>query len=158
MCVLKIFSESTSFKPYSTTTTLPVYSAHDANEIRRKSTGETFGVYRISFDVSAEDWDNFPGQVHDAIGFLTRHASAVRSLIDAHPVSEAFLDFPLWSRLEGDVVSQFDRLSAELIALCAQAGIGIEMSVYDRAAFQALGTEPSQNALPNTSLERTREG
>ena len=115
-------------------------------------------MYRISFDVSEEDWDNFPGQVHDAIDFLTLYSSAIKSLIDSHPVSEAFLDFPLWSRLEGNVVNQNDRLSPELLALCAQAGIGIEMSLYDRAAFQALGDRPSQDAMPNTSFERTREG
>jgi hypothetical protein len=158
MCVLKIISESTSFRPYAATTTLPIFSTHDANEIRRKSTGETFGVYRISFDVSEKDWDDFPGQVRDAIGFLTQHASAIRSLVESHPVSDAFLDFPLWSRLDGNIINQNDRLPSELIALCTQAGIGIEMSLYDRAAFQRLEDQPPQVAMPNTSFERTREG
>jgi hypothetical protein len=157
MCILKIFSESASFRPYAATTSLPVYSIHDANEIRRKKTGETYGVYRISFDVSGRDWDDFPGQVLDAIVFLTQHASAIRCLIESHPVSEACLDFPLWSRLDGNIINQNDHLSAELIALCAQAGIGIEMSHYDRAAFQATDIQAPQNTMPNTSLERTRD-
>jgi hypothetical protein len=136
MCVLKIFSDTASFKAYAESVRLPVYSAYDADDVRRKRTGETYGVYRISFDVSDREWDDFPGQVQDAVAFLRAHATVVRQLIESHPVSGAYLDFPLWSRLDGNVVNQNDHLPRELIRLCAEAGIGIEMALYARDAFR----------------------
>lgn len=140
MCFLKLFSDTASFKDYAAETELPVFGVHDAQDIRRRKTGETFGTHRISFTVSACEWDDFDGQVRDAIVFLGHHASEIRRLVTAHPVSEAYLDFPLWSRLEGELASQSDSLPRELIALCAAAGIGVVMSTYARAAFSPDGS------------------
>lgn len=136
MCILKVFSDTESFKAYAACSPLPVYSVHDASDIRRTRTGEPYGVFRISFDVSDRDWDDFPGQVQDAIAFLTQHAAAIRALIDSHNVSDAFLDFPIWSRLDGHFVNQNDSLPRQLISLCALAGLGIEMAQYARDAFE----------------------
>jgi len=140
MCFLKLFSATSSFKDYAAETELPVYAVHDAQDIRRKKTGETFGTNRISFTVSTCEWDDFEGQVRDAIAFLGQHAAEIRRLVESHPVSEAYLDFPLWSRLDGEFVNQSDLLPRELIALCAAAGIGVEMSLYARSAFTQDGT------------------
>ena len=136
MCILKVFSNTDSFKTYAARSPLPVYSVHDATDIRRARTGEPYGVFRISFDVSDRDWDDFPGQVQDAIAFLTQHASAIRALIASHNVSDAVLDFPIWSRLDGRIVNQNDSLPPQLISLCASAGLGIEMAQYARDAFE----------------------
>jgi hypothetical protein len=136
MCLLKIFSDTASFKAYAEKARLPVYSVHDAGDIRRHRTGEAYGVYRISFDVSDREWDDVQGQVQDAIRFLRAHAPVVRQLIDSHPVSDAYLDFPIWSRLDANIVNQNDHLPRELIRLCAEAGIGIEIALYARDAFR----------------------
>ena len=71
---------------------------------------------------------------------FARYAAEIRRLVESHPVSEAYLDFPLWSRLDGEFVNQSDLLPRELIALCAAAGIGVEMSLYARSAFTQDGT------------------
>lgn len=141
MCILKIFSDTDSFKPYAVRTSIPVYSVADADDIRQKRTGRQHGVYRISFDVSGREWDDFPGQMTDAIAFLTQHGDAIRALINAHSISSAYLDFPLWSRLDGNIVNQNDHLPVELISQCALAGLGIELAIYHREAFQE--TPPS---------------
>lgn len=137
MCILKIFSETDSFKAFAERSTVPVYSVHDATDVKNPRTNKTHGIFRISFDVSECDWDNFPGQVEDAIAFLSRHAHSIRELVDSHKISDAFLDFPIWSRLDGNIVNQNDRLPRELISLCAMAGIGIEMAQYSRDDSQA---------------------
>jgi hypothetical protein len=142
MCILKVLSDTDSFKPYAARTSLPVYSVRDANEIRRPSTGMVYGVNRISFDVSVREWDDFPGQVEDAVAFLTQHAVAIRALIESHNVTEAYLDFPLWSRLNDNIVNQNDHLPRELICLCADVGLGIEMGLYQRNAFER-GPDPA---------------
>ncbi len=76
--------------------------------------------------------DDFPGQVEDAIAFLSLHAISIRELVNSHNVSDAFLDFPIWSRLYGNIANQNDRLPRELISLCASAGIGVEMALHSR--------------------------
>ena len=137
MCILRNFSETNSFKAFAERSKLPVYSVHDATDVKNTRTNKTHGVFRISFDVSECEWDDFPGQVEDAIVFLSLHASSIRELVESHNVSDAFLDFPILSRLDGNIVNQIDRLPRELISLCARANIGIEMSQYSRDDIQA---------------------
>jgi hypothetical protein len=132
MCILKIFSETDSFKAFAECSPIPVYSVHDATDIKDTRKNKTHGVFRISFDVSDCEWDDLPGQVEDAIAFLSLHAISIRKLVDSHNVSDAFLDFPIWSRLDENIVNQNDRLPRQLISLCARAGIGVEMALYSR--------------------------
>lgn len=132
MCILRIFSETDSFKAFAERSTIPVFSVHDATDKVSSRTNKSHGVFRISFNVSDCEWDNFLGQVEDAIEFLSLHSNSIRELVDSHNVSDAYLDFPIWSRLHGNVVSQNDRLPYELISRCALAGIGVEIAMYSR--------------------------
>lgn len=52
MCFLKLFSDTASFKAYAADSDLPLFGVHDAQDIRRRTTGETFGTHRISLIVS----------------------------------------------------------------------------------------------------------
>ena len=72
MFILKIYSDSHSFAAFAAITSIPIYSTWVKGDVRRRSTGETHTSNRISFDISGRDWDDFPGQVADAIAFLQR--------------------------------------------------------------------------------------
>ena len=135
MCVLKIHSDTTSFQVYYESTDLPVISCHVKGQVRRKSTGELHQSHQIAISVSDKDWDNFEGQVEDAIAFLADHESELRELIASHDASESYLDFPLYSRLRGDIVNQNDHLPRQLIGLAGRLGLGIEMAIYDKGAL-----------------------
>ena len=136
MCVLKVYSKKKSFGAFAVNCSIPVYSVKEAGEVRRKSTGELYQEYRISFDVSGRDWDEFPGQVEDAIAFLDKHQKELVELLSTHPISEAYLDFPLWSRLYENIVNQNDHLPSRLVVACGGLGLGIEMALYSRDAFE----------------------
>ena len=133
MCVLKVYSDTDSFKSFEKTTKIPVYSSYDKGESKGKSQVRT--DYRISFDVSEKEWDDFEGQVEDTIFFLTQHFDDLEQLFKTHSITTAYLDFPLYSRLYDDIVNQNDHLPKELIQLAGKLSLGIEMAIYSKDAF-----------------------
>ena len=133
MCVLKVYSDTDSFKSFEKTTKIPVYSSYDKGESKGKSQVRT--DYKISFDVSEKEWDDFEGQVEDTIFFLTQHFDELEKFFKTHSITTAYLDFPLYSRLYGDIVNQNDHLPKELIQLAGKLSLGIEMAIYSKDAF-----------------------
>jgi hypothetical protein len=131
MCFLKMFSDNKSFKIFTTSTSIPVFSVFDKGEYRKKSSKEPFPHNQISIDVSDKDFDEFKGQVSDAIVFLQTHFDDLNLLISTNEVTHAYLDFPLYSRLTSDIVNQNDHLPKELIVLAGKLNLGIEMSIYE---------------------------
>ncbi len=134
MCLLKIYSDTDSFKLFKKTTKIPVYSIHEKGENDRKK--QVYIDYRISFDVSDKEWDDFEGQVKDSILFLTKYNDDLERLFENYNINTAYLDFPLYSRLDGNIVNQNDHLPKELIALAGKLSLGIEMAIYSKAAFE----------------------
>jgi len=131
MCFLKMFSDNKSFKPFAASTSIPIFSVFDKGEFRRKSSKEPFPQHQISIDVSDKDFDEFNGQVSDAIAFLEAHFDELSLLISTNEVTDAYLDFPLYSRLTSDIVNQNDHLPKELIILAGKLSLGIEMAIYE---------------------------
>lgn len=138
MCVLKIYSEKESFKAYAENTNLPVYSTYEKGDYKNKLKNVLRTEYRISFDVSDREWDDLEGQIEDTILFLEKHFDELKELMTAHSISEAYLDFPLYSRLDENIVNQNDRLPAKLISLAGKLSLGIEMAIYSRNTFDGI--------------------
>ncbi|MEY4483667.1 MAG: hypothetical protein RL693_1119 [Verrucomicrobiota bacterium] len=147
MCVLKIYSQTTSFKDNAALKRLPVYSIHEKGDVRRKRTGELHDKYRVSLDVSDAEWDELSLQTADAVEFLSTNRKALSDLLRCSDDTEAFLDFPLWSRLSGEIVNQNDHIPKKLIALAGELGLGIEMSIYAQDAFDGLGESAPETTL-----------
>jgi len=134
MCVLKLFSDTTSFKSFAEFTAMPVYSCMEKGDLSGK-TGTVRKKHRISFDVSQKEWDDIQGQIEDAIAFLAKWEAELIALITSHDATDAYLDFPLYSRLNGNIVNQNDHLPKALVVLAGRIGLGIEMALYDKSAF-----------------------
>ncbi len=132
MCILKIYSDTKSFQTYSESTALPIVSCQVKGEVRSRSTGEPYRSNRISISISDKDWDDFKGQVADAIAFLTNHESELAHILASHEATDAYLDFPLYSRLDGDIVNQNDQLPRDLIVVAGRLGLAIELAIYQK--------------------------
>ena len=130
MCVLKVYSKTSSFKEFANTTNIPVFSVFDKGEYRNKRKTRMCKEFVISLDVSSKDWDEFPNQVSDAIEFLNKHFAELEKLLFNHDIDEAYLDFPLNSRLNDEIANQNDHLPKELISLAGKLNLGIEMAIY----------------------------
>ncbi|MBK8792862.1 MAG: hypothetical protein IPN59_06810 [Holophaga sp.] len=111
---------------------MPVFSCFDKGDVFNPKRGTTYDENRISFDVSDKDWDDFPGQVEDAIAFLSKWESELTELNTKFSPEEMILDFPLYSRLDGNIINQNDYLPKELITLAGRLGLCIGMSIYDK--------------------------
>ena len=133
MCLLKVYSDTKSFKSFEKTTRVPVYSIYEKGD--RQAKRKVHKDFKISFDISEKDWDDFEGQVQDAIIFLTKYRKDLKTLFKTHKVTTAYLDFPIYSRLQGDIVNQNDSLPKELILIAGKLSLGIEMSIYSKDAF-----------------------
>ena len=135
MCVLKVYSDTNSFKSFAKTTKIPVYSSYDKGEQQGNGEGPVRTDYKISFDISDKDWDDFEGQIKDTILFLTKYYDDLDQLFKTHNITTAYLDFSIYSRLYGDIVNQNDHLPKELIAIAGKLSLGIEMAIYTKYAF-----------------------
>ena len=133
MCFLKLFNEEKSFKDLSGNCSIPIYSIFDKGE--RRNRHSNFNEYKITFDVSDEEWSNFPAQTEDAIRFLEKYYSELEDIILKYKVEDAYLDFPIYSRLSEEIVNQNDHLPKELITLAGRLGLGIEMAIYSETAI-----------------------
>jgi len=132
MCVLHAFSDSKSFKGFAKTTAIPLYSCLDKGEVLNPKSRALARENRISFDVSEKDWDDFPGQVADAIAFLTKWETDLSKLITDFEPEDVTLDFPLYSRLNDRIINQNDYLPKELVILAGRLGLCIGMSIYQQ--------------------------
>jgi len=135
MCVLQVHSEVESFKEFAKMTTIPVYSTYEKGDYRNKAKNLKRTDYRISFDVSDKEWDNLEGQIADVILFLKKYFNELEYLLLNHNISSADLDFPIYSRLNENIVNQNDNLPSELIILAGKLSLGIVISTYSRDAF-----------------------
>lgn len=135
MCVLKVYSDNDSFKEFAETTSIPVYSMYEKGDCKSKLKEVVRTDYRISFDVSDREWDDIEGQIEEAILFIEKNFDELMVLMSTHSISKAYLDFPLYSRLDENIVNQNDHIPAKLIGLAGKLSLGIEMSIYSRNAF-----------------------
>lgn len=81
------------------------------------------------FDVSASDFDDFTGQINDAIAFLRSQAAEIRLMMN-EPSADGVLDFAIEWR---DVAAQFDTFPAELVREASNLGLALEVSHYPAA-------------------------
>ncbi len=128
MCVLKVYSDTDSFKEYANNTDMPVSSCLDkAEAITPRQLCEK---HRIVFNVSDREWNEFNEQVNDAISFLEKYNTELKKLFSTHSISDAYLDFPLRSKLDGNIAVQNEYIPRELTKLTGKLNIGICMAVY----------------------------
>lgn len=137
MCILKVYSDTESFAAFAETTTIPVFSKYEKGDTKNKVRNFKRNDYRISFDVSDKDWDKLNDQIKDAIYFLDKYFDELRSLLSNPKINSAYLDFPIYSRLNENTINQNDQLPKELIILAGKLSIGIEMSIYSQDAFDS---------------------
>jgi hypothetical protein len=148
MCVLHVSSSKASFARFLANTRLPVYRSYEKGDVKHKRKGTKYEDYGFSCDVSEREWRDASGQVEDAIGFLKVFTADLRTLTSQYRVDDIRLDFPFESRLSKGVFAQFDYLPPELIRLCAEHGIGIEVSHYASREDDLCEPDAAGNSRP----------
>jgi hypothetical protein len=93
--------------------------------------GVSLKPYRIEgecahFSVSACDFDDFPGQLRDALTFLSANSADVTVLMHSTETT-GVLDFAVEFRNEG---FQFRKFPPTLVQQAGAMGLGLELSLY----------------------------
>jgi hypothetical protein len=93
--------------------------------------GPQYEVSGFTVAVSERSRDDLPGQIEEAIEFLSRNHSELERLGRSPGIEEVRLDFPYHLRVDGEnILAQFDYLPPRLLLLAGTLGIGIELSLY----------------------------
>ena len=150
MCVLHVTSDTDSLNEYIKTAGLPVYMAYEKGDPifpNAKDPGQ-YEDSGFSCDVSEKGWDDFQGQIEDAISFLRQFETPLFELIDRYHITDIRLDFPMTSRIamNASYFMQSDYLPPELLKLAGRLDIGIEISQY-----RGSGDDDLREALESTN-------
>jgi hypothetical protein len=106
---------------------------------RSEKTHESGG---FKCDVSKVDGD-LAGQVRDAIEFLRKHFDDLQRLSSEPSIQSKCLDFGYDCELnERDCMVQGESLPVELLKLCAELGIRIDLSLYPSASSNIFDSLP----------------
>jgi hypothetical protein len=105
----------------------PVFPASQPRGRRQKQSG-------ASFTVSRRDFTQFAWQVRDAIRYLERHRSELKTLCRFAGVDVAFLDFAV--EPGEHIMVQSWRFPAPLVALAQMIPLELELSIYLSNGFE----------------------
>jgi hypothetical protein len=67
---------------------------------------------------------------------LDKYFVELQNFLAKPNINSAALDFPIYSRLNEDIVNQNDQLPKELIILAGKLSLGIEISIYSKDVFE----------------------
>jgi len=104
------------------------YVGHRGDRLpgNRKSRTACFNV-----NVSGRGFGEFSRQIADAKRFLRTHSALLRQLTDHATVEHAVLDFGISALVDcREVFAQFITFPADLVALAADVGVALEVSLY----------------------------
>ena len=124
-CVLRATGSDFNVESFLDESTFAPCNVFLKGELKAKNHAwETNG---LTLDVSAASFNNFIGQIHDAIKFLKENKRELVRLRNFNGLEEMSLDFGV-ERKNGFLQSSF--FPPDLIALAGELGMGLELSIY----------------------------
>ena len=130
MTVIKFYSSKDSFRPFAERCQLKDVTTIEKGDIHSKRKKTRYESFQLNIGFSSKDWDDLPGQIRDAKRFLKKHGLWVRRAMKGRKISNAFIDFAVYSRFDGNIVVQCDFFDEELVTLCGRLKLGIMLSNY----------------------------
>lgn len=137
-CVLRIMGRSfepsscaeiSRLNPYKT------YRKDQPKYPRTKPDGPFHEDNGVFIEVSDQDGDHVPMQIVDAVRYLESNRECIATAARCAGVEKAYLDFDWWFPVgDGAPCGQYNYFDRELVALCAEVGIGIVVTVGARDA------------------------
>ncbi|MFT5292608.1 MAG: hypothetical protein ACI82F_004699 [Planctomycetota bacterium] len=134
MCTLRIYTPDIDADALTELCPLKPSSVFRKGEPRNRSNAKR-GIHTASgicVPVSDAEWTDLPGQVVDAIQFLTQHESWLKQAGGLSGLSWFVLDFPIKLRIgENEIVAQTDSFPPEFLRLAGNLGLGLELTTYE---------------------------
>ncbi len=84
----------------------------------------------VSIITSEAGFDDIKSQINDTISFLNKYQDNLRHISDIPEIEYATIDFGVDSVIDEEHLTQSFYFPISLIKICAELGIGIELSIY----------------------------
>jgi hypothetical protein len=136
-CILRVSGKALDIDALTSSLAIPAHRTWRIGEARSVVSVRVHADSGANFIVSNADFDAFTQQVEDATAFLQLNVLAIGKLASFPGVERVTLDFGV--ELLEESVASFSYLPPKLVALAAQARIGVEISHY--ACSQERGAE-----------------
>ena len=136
-CILRVSGKALDIDALTSSFAVPAHRTWRIGETRSVISGRVHSDSGANFVASNADFDAFTQQVEDATAFLESNVLAIGKLASFPGVEQVTLDFGVAFLQES--VAAFSYLPPKLVALAAQARIGVEISHY--ACSQEHGAE-----------------
>ncbi|MBL8741472.1 MAG: hypothetical protein JNK04_10275 [Myxococcales bacterium] len=126
-CYLRISGKDLDGPALARNSAIPIDASWRRGDQRSETRTHRSGGLRIV--VSKHDGAHVPGQIEDALAFLTNHRGDLAMLIAVVGVDQVLLDFAWDVPVSGSGV-QWNRWPPALLKLCGELGIAIEATAY----------------------------
>ncbi|SEP30141.1 DUF4279 domain-containing protein [Mucilaginibacter sp. OK283] len=132
-CVLRIIGEDFDVDSFILKTGIDPYKVFYKGDpkVKSKPDGKKFEHSGCAIDASEADFTDFKQQVKDVIEFLESNRNKLLFINSGSEIQYAVLDFGV--AYNPDKFTQTQYLPKELLKLAADLGIGIEISIINRA-------------------------
>ena len=139
MCVLHVIGDAFDPLPVLARRSLKPYQVFRKGDKQFPDNPRSDKIHSNGgFSCGISDIENdLSGQIKDAIAFLKTHYGDLQQLAKVEAVESKYLDFGNFCRIdihkpiqEQKCFAQYDRLPVELLKLCGDLGIAIELSLY----------------------------
>jgi len=125
-CYLRISGRDFDGPAQAAALGLPIDGSWRRGDPRSETKAHRSGGLRLR--VSGQDGGNVPGQIENALTFLSRHQDKLTLLMARPDVETALLDFSWDVPTNGTVT--WNRWPPALCKLCGELGVAIEATVY----------------------------
>jgi len=127
---LHIIGENLDVDAFVTNTKLAGFSKRYKGDPFGNSSHRKNKYSGASITTSSADFDNIKGQIDETIIFLSEHKPNLKVIASTLNVDHAWIDFGVDSTIGEDRLTQNFHFSKDLIKLCAELDIEIEISLY----------------------------
>ncbi|MEO8887133.1 MAG: hypothetical protein ABI367_13800 [Mucilaginibacter sp.] len=127
-CELRIIGENLDVDAFVNKTKMQWYRVWHKGDNRINSKKHTDSG--VSIGASEADFDNVKLQITETIDFLIKYKENLIHINSTPDIEYAYIDFGVDSIIDEDHLIQGFFFPPELVKICAELSIGIELSIY----------------------------
>ncbi len=95
----------------------------------------------VSMIISEASFNDIKSQINDSVAFLIKYQDNLRHIADTPEIEYATINFGVDSIIDEEHLTQSFYFPISLIKICAELGIGIELSIYKEDMQEILERE-----------------
>ena len=129
-CVLSIVGENLDVDDFVKKTRMPGFDISYKGDSLGVSAHRKKKFSGASIVTSSKDFDDLKGQIEDTARFLNEHKNNLKVIASTANIDHAIIDFGIDSIINENQLTQTFRFPKDLIELCAELRLEIEVSIY----------------------------